>query len=135
MDAETLASFEKTRNLSYRTREGKTTFGFTFWLMRSNWHEFVQLCLMADEWDANMSVNTVHKRASLGVYTLPVAELRLVLEGVEREAGELDRRLIRNKKVWFDEVERIRPRVRCGNRPTALIVIEPANPRAQSASA
>jgi hypothetical protein len=59
----------------------------------------------------------------------------LVLDGLERQAGDLDRRLVRNKKVWFDEVERIRARVRSGDRPTGLIVIEPASPRAQSVSA
>jgi hypothetical protein len=56
----------------------------------------------------------------------------LVLDGLERQAGELDRWLIRNKNVWFDEVERIRARVRSGDRPTDLIVIEPATPRAQT---
>jgi MoaA/NifB/PqqE/SkfB family radical SAM enzyme len=130
------ASFDEVMANSQRfrqyARERKTAFGFTFCLMRSNWQEFGQLCLMADEWDANVSINTVHKPASLGIYTLPVAELRLVLDGLERQAGELDRWLIHNKNVWFDEVERIRARVRSGDRPTDLIVIEQATPRAQT---
>jgi len=133
------ASFDEVMANSRRfreyARERKTGFDFTFCLMRLNWREFGQLCLLADEWDALVCVNTVRRPASLGIYSLPVAELRLVLDGLERQAGELDRRLIRNKKVWFDEVERIRARVRSGKRLTDLVAIEPATARAQAVSA
>jgi MoaA/NifB/PqqE/SkfB family radical SAM enzyme len=93
-------------------RERHTAFGFTFCLMRSNWHELGAFCRMADEWDANSTINTVHRPAEMGIYSLPTEELRKVLDGLESQADDLEKSLTRNKYVWFDEVERIRAKVR-----------------------
>jgi MoaA/NifB/PqqE/SkfB family radical SAM enzyme len=110
------ASFEEVMRNSRRFRDyahkRKTAFSFGFCLMRQNWREFGQFCLMADEWDAVVALSTVHMPAEMAIYTLPAEDLRMVLHSLERQADELDRRLKRNKSVWFAEVERIRARVR-----------------------
>ena len=94
------------------TRELGTSFAFTFCLMRNNWRELGALCLMADEWGANVGINTVRRPPHLGIYSLPLPELRDILDGLESQATALDRQLTRNKTVWFSEVDRIRARVR-----------------------
>jgi MoaA/NifB/PqqE/SkfB family radical SAM enzyme len=100
------------RRFNDYARERKTSFSFTFCLMRSNWHEFGDFCLMADDWNASVAINTVNKPPSLGVYTMRPEDLRLVLDGLESRAEEFERRLTRNKSVWFGEVQRIRAKVR-----------------------
>jgi MoaA/NifB/PqqE/SkfB family radical SAM enzyme len=95
-------------------RERKTSFSFTYCLMSNNWREFGEFCLMADQWEAAVGINTVRTPPELGIYTMPVSELRKILDGMERQAPELSMRLKRNKAVWFDELERIRAKVRAG---------------------
>jgi MoaA/NifB/PqqE/SkfB family radical SAM enzyme len=96
-------------------RERNTSFSFTFCLMRYNWKEFGEFCLMADSWDAAVGVNTVRNPPSLGIYTLPAPEMRAVLDGLERQSTALERHLKRNKRVWLDEVERLRAKVRAAD--------------------
>lgn len=100
------------RRFSDYARERKTSFSFTFCLMRTNWREFGDFCLMADDWNAPVAVNTVNRPPSLGLYTMPPKDLRWVLDGLESQADELGRRLTRNKSIWFGEVERIRAKMR-----------------------
>jgi len=90
------------------TRERGTSFSLTFCLMRQNWHEFGDYCLMADEWDCAVGVNTVLQPPEFGVYTLPPAELRKIVAAMERQAGALGTKLRRNRAVWFGELERLR---------------------------
>ena len=52
----------------------------------------------------------------MAIYTLAAAELRQILEGLERQASLLERRLARNRSVWFDELERIRAKVHSAER-------------------
>jgi MoaA/NifB/PqqE/SkfB family radical SAM enzyme len=90
----------------------RTTFSLTYCLMRQNWREFGEFCLMADDWNCNVYVNTVRNPPQLGIYTMPPGELRGVLDGMEAEAASLDSRLTRNRRVWFAELDRIRAKVR-----------------------
>jgi molybdenum cofactor biosynthesis enzyme MoaA len=92
-------------------RERNTSFSFTFCLMRQNWREFGTFCMMADQWDAGVTVNTVRWPQDMAVYSLPVADLARVVDGLESQAVELGRCLTRNKQVWFDEVQRIRAKL------------------------
>jgi sulfatase maturation enzyme AslB (radical SAM superfamily) len=91
-----------------------TNFSFTYCLMRQNWREFGEFCLMADDWECSVGINTVRQPPEFGIYTLPANELRYVLQAMEAEAPSLDSKLTRNRRVWFAELERIRARVHSG---------------------
>jgi hypothetical protein len=67
--------------------------------------------MMADQWDAGVTVNTVRWPQDMAIYSLPVADLARVVDGLESQAVELDKCLTRNRQVWFDEVERIRAKL------------------------
>jgi radical SAM protein with 4Fe4S-binding SPASM domain len=89
-----------------------TSFGLTYCLMRQNWREFGEFCVMADEWGCNVAVNTVRNPPEFGIYTMSSVELGMVLKAMEAEAVQLENRLTRNRKVWFGELDRIRAKVR-----------------------
>lgn len=95
------------------SRERGTAFSLTFCLMRQNWQEFGDFCLLADEWDCPVYVNTVVDPPQFGIYTLGRDELLKVLEKLEAQAVDLDRLLKRNKSIWFGELDRIREK--CAN--------------------
>lgn len=101
---------ENARRFREYARERKTSFSFTFCLMRQNWQEFGDYCLLADSWDCSVGINTVIKPPEFGIYTLPVEELRKILHGLEAQAPRLESTLKKNKKLWFGELERIRLR-------------------------
>jgi MoaA/NifB/PqqE/SkfB family radical SAM enzyme len=105
---------ENARHFRDYARQRRTSFSFTFCLMRQNWREFGDFCMMADDWEAAVGINTVRNPPEMGIYTLPQPGLEAVLVGMERQAPELERRLKRNKTVWFDELARIRAKVRSG---------------------
>jgi MoaA/NifB/PqqE/SkfB family radical SAM enzyme len=101
------------------SKEKHTSFSFTYCLMRQNWREFGPLCLMADEWGAAVGINTVRNPPEMGIYTMSDEGLREVLEGMERQAPELESKLKANKPVWFGELARIRAKVASGSRAAA----------------
>jgi hypothetical protein len=92
------------------TRERKTGLSLTFCFMRKNWHEFGEFCLMADHWDCGVWVNTVVYPKEFAVNTLPAAELRKIVDGMEAQAPRLDGLLKRNREAWFAEFDRLRRR-------------------------
>jgi MoaA/NifB/PqqE/SkfB family radical SAM enzyme len=123
MDGATKATFESIRvNAKYEevmenarrfreyARERKTSFSVTFCLMRQNWHEFGDFCLLADSWDCPVGINTVVQPPEFGIYSLPPAELRKILTVMEAQAPGLESSLKRNRSLWFGELERIRAR-------------------------
>jgi MoaA/NifB/PqqE/SkfB family radical SAM enzyme len=97
-----------TRRFRNYARAAKTPFSLTYCLMRPNWQELGDFCLMADDWDCPVGINTVLHPQPLSLYSLPVEELRKILAVMEKQAARLDSQLRRNKAVWFDEFERIR---------------------------
>lgn len=98
------------------TRERKTDFALTYCLMRLNWHEFGDFCELGDDWDCSVAVNTVTSPPEFGIYDLPLAELRKILEAMEKQAIGLESRLKRNKTVWFGELDRVRAKVLAAER-------------------
>jgi sulfatase maturation enzyme AslB (radical SAM superfamily) len=103
---------ENARRFREYARERKTSFSVTYCLMRQNWHEFGDFCLLADSWGCSVGLNTVVQPPQFGIYSLPVEDLRKVLAGMEAQAPELDATLKRNRALWFGELERIRARCR-----------------------
>ena len=103
---------ENARRFRSYARLRDTNFCLTFCLMRQNWHEFADYCLLGDEWDCEVYVNTVTYPPQYAIYTLPTDELKKVLQGMEARAPELEKALGRNRAVWFGELERIRAKCR-----------------------
>jgi MoaA/NifB/PqqE/SkfB family radical SAM enzyme len=121
MDGATKATLESIRvNAKYEevmgnarrfrdyARARKTTFTLTYCLMRQNWHEFGDYCLLADSWDCPVALNTVVQPPEFGIYTLPAVELRKVLDAMDAQAPRLESSLKKNRATWFGELERIR---------------------------
>ena len=100
-NAQRFRQYSKARN---------TSFSLTFCLMRQNWHEFGDYCLLADSWDCAVGINTVINPPQFGIYTLPVEELKKILASMDQQAPHLDSCLKKNHSVWFGELERIRAR-------------------------
>jgi hypothetical protein len=46
------------------------------------------------------------------IYSLPMDELRKILDAMETQATGLESSLKRNRSLWFGELERIRARCR-----------------------
>lgn len=103
---------ENARRFRQYARERNTSFSITFCLMRQNWHEFGDFCLMADSWDCSVGLNTVVQPPQFGIYSLPPEGLRKILKGMEAQAPRLQSTLKRNRAVWFGELERIRAKRR-----------------------
>jgi sulfatase maturation enzyme AslB (radical SAM superfamily) len=109
---------ENARRFRSYSRFSDTDFTLTFCLMRQNWHEFADYCLLGDEWDCDVYVNTVVEPPQFGIYSLPPDDLQNVLKGMEARAPELEKTLRRNRAIWFGELHRIR--AKCGNE-TSLV--------------
>jgi molybdenum cofactor biosynthesis enzyme MoaA len=101
------------RTLRQYTTERKTGLDLTFCLMQQNWHEFGDYCLMADEWNCGVFVNTVDHPKQFSINALPAAELRKIVDSMQTQAVHLDAQLKRNRAVWFAHFERLR--LRCEN--------------------
>jgi molybdenum cofactor biosynthesis enzyme MoaA len=99
------------------TRERKTSLDLTFCFMRQNWHEFGEFCLLADQWDCGVFVNTVIHPAKFAVHNLPPDELRRMLEVMEAQAPRLAGLLKRNRGTWLAELNRLRRRCERLGRP------------------
>ena len=84
------------------------TVSFHYCLMRQNWHEFGRFLLEADRRGVPTLVMTVTGPEGFSLWDLPEAELRLVLEGLEREEELIGHRLELNRHVWDAELARIR---------------------------
>lgn len=96
-------------------RSKGTSFSLTFCVMRRNWHEFGEFCLLGDALECPVGINTVTQPPEFGIYTLPIADLRKVLAVMERQAPRLSSELGRNRSVWFGELEHIR--LKCAAEP------------------
>jgi len=103
---------ENARRFRAYSRQKQTPFTLTYCLMKQNWHEFGDYCLMADEWKCDVYVNAVIDPPGFGIYTLPTEELRKILAAMEKQAPFLESHLRRNKAAWFGELERIREQCR-----------------------
>lgn len=90
------------------TRSKGTSLTFTFCLMRQNWQEFGEFCEFADEWGCPVWVNTVLEPPEFGIYTLPLEELKSVVDSMELQANRFSSSLRKNRAVWFQELERLR---------------------------
>lgn len=103
---------ENARRFREYARARKTSFSLTYCLMRQNWHEFGEFCLLADSWDCPVGLNTVVQPPEFGIYSLPVDELCKVLAAMEAQAPALETALEKNRSIWFGELERIRVKCR-----------------------
>lgn len=99
----------------YSRRRG-TSLVLTYCLMPLNWHEFGDYLLFADEWDVEVCVNTVLHPPEHSLYAMSSAELRPIVEGLEKQGRRVLPRLGRNRAVWVHEFERVRHRMEHADR-------------------
>lgn len=102
---------ENVRRFRDYTRRRGTSFFIAHCLLVPNWREFDQLLLFAEENDADVVVNTVTRPNHLSLYMLPRAELMEVVAALEAKRDAVAARLTRNRRVWLEEIERLRNRL------------------------
>lgn len=121
------ANFERVREnverfLAYARRRG-TQVHLTYCMMRQNWQEFGDYLLYADERGCSVYVNTVDSPPDFSLYTLTAEELADVVHAMERQERTILPRLGPNRKVWLDELDRLRHQLlRPSNRKTFQVV-------------
>jgi MoaA/NifB/PqqE/SkfB family radical SAM enzyme len=89
------------------TRRRGTYFGIAFCLMRQNWHEFVDVLLLADELDCEVFVNTVLDPASCSIYTLNSEERQKIAAQLQNHAVMAGEKLRRNKRTLMEILEKM----------------------------
>ncbi|HET6162402.1 MAG TPA: SPASM domain-containing protein [Planctomycetota bacterium] len=125
MDGVTKQTFEAIRtNAVYETfmenfrrflaycRGHKRQMGFNFTLSRLNQHEFADFLLFADSYDCDVNVCTLVFPEPMSLYTLPRAELAVVIRDFERRDDEMKRSLQRNRVVWDSALANLRNELR-----------------------
>ena len=85
-----------------------TYIGLTYCMMVLNWNEFGDYLLFGDDWDVDVTVNTVTFPQELSLYHLPIGELRTIVDAMESKNDFYCNRLSRNRQVWINELERLR---------------------------
>lgn len=92
-------------------RERGTDIGLTYCLLPCNYHEFGDYLLFADEWDVDVSVNTVLHPPEHSLYAMNAEELRPIVDALDKQGQRVQPRLKRNRQVWISEFERVRHRM------------------------
>jgi MoaA/NifB/PqqE/SkfB family radical SAM enzyme len=112
------------RFLAYHRAAGRPmTFNWT--LSTLNYHEFADFLLFADARQCDVTVCTLMAPESFCLYKLETAELRKVLETMERRDGEMQRSLHHVRHVWNNSLANLR---------AALAEHPPAAPAAPAAN-
>lgn len=89
------------------TRNGRSL-TLTFCLMTSNWQEFAGFCQMADDRGLGCAVNTVRHPHELSLYQLAVADLEVVVAGLEAADRARSNSLGVGQGTWDGELTRLR---------------------------
>jgi MoaA/NifB/PqqE/SkfB family radical SAM enzyme len=87
-------------------RAGGGAFCINFCLMRQNWHELHDVLREGDRLDVPVHVIPVHSPAATSLFALPGADLRAVVEHLDRRGRR--RRLRRNRRAWDGVVAYLR---------------------------
>ncbi len=123
---------ENFRRFHRYCRQRRTDITLTYCLMRQNWHEFGDYLLFADDWDCEVCVNLVREPAHCSLYTLPVEELSVIADELEKRSSTYLPKLKKNRKVWIEQLTAIRRRVEHSSEssrspfatPLALVVLD-----------
>ncbi len=102
------------RRLREYTRYKREYFGIAFCLMRQNWHEFVDMLLLAEELKCSVFVNTVIGPSRCSLFTLPVKEISQIADEIEKQGSLVENRLRINHGVWKENIRRLRGKSREG---------------------
>jgi MoaA/NifB/PqqE/SkfB family radical SAM enzyme len=89
-------------------QERGTQVALSHCLMVQNWHEFGDYLLFADEWQAEVWVNTVSWPREVSLYALPTDRLAEVVDKLESQDSQYRSSLGLNRQVWVDELQRLR---------------------------
>lgn len=83
-------------------------FSIAHCLMRQNWHEFVDLLLIAEDLECPVFVNTVIGPSYCSLYTLPPEEVGRIADEIERRGSAVENKLKLNRRVWRDNIAKLR---------------------------
>ena len=95
---------------SYARRNG-TMVTLAHCLMRANWHEFSRLLRFAEDRGMEVGMNEVLFPVELSLFQLPPAELREVVETMERDDGGIAASLDLLRPVWDGQLAALRHRL------------------------
>lgn len=90
------------------TRERGTDFTLCFCLMPQNWHEMVDVLLLAEELECPVWVNTVTDPANCSIFMLAEAEQLRIADALERANADAGERLRLNRGVLINEIASLR---------------------------
>lgn len=102
------------RNLDHFVASAARTGGevsLTHCLMRPNWHEFSRLLRFAEDRGMEVGMNEVLFPVELSLFQLPPAELRQVVETMERDEGGIAASLDLLRPVWDGQMAALRHRL------------------------
>ncbi len=106
------------------TRRRGTYFGIAFCLMRQNWHEFVDVLLLAEDLECEVFVNTVINPSRCSLFTLSAEDTRRIADKIEKQGHAVKRSLKRNRHVWEENIQRLRGRSEEGHAGKVSRVLE-----------
>lgn len=96
---------------------------FNFCPMRSNWQEFPDLLLLAEEHGARGYVNTMVAPEELSLYFLPRAELQHVIATLAERAEALGSRLQRTRPAMDDLLTMLRNKLQATDREALRVAL------------
>jgi MoaA/NifB/PqqE/SkfB family radical SAM enzyme/tetratricopeptide (TPR) repeat protein len=93
------------------TRERGTNFGISYCLMRQNWREVGDIVLLAEYLDCELTISMVAGPSNCTLFTLPIPELRHIVDQIAKMSDSLVPQLKRHRKAWEETVEHLRTAV------------------------
>lgn len=100
-----MSTVEALREVTRQTGGG---FGLNCCIMRSNWHELLELLVLGDRLDASVEAILITYPRDLSLLLVDRAELDAVVAGLEARDAEARATLGRNLGVWDEVVRQLR---------------------------
>lgn len=82
--------------------------GINFTLSRLNWHEFVDFLLFAEAEDVDVSASEVYFPEALSLFSMDLADVRRVVETLERQDASVGHELRRNRQLLQNRIRELR---------------------------
>lgn len=89
-------------------RRKGTDFSFAFCLMRQNCHEFIDFLLFAEDLYSSVFVNTISDPTHCSLYSLPLDDLKNIVDEMEKRGKESLSRLDINRRTCLDTIAALR---------------------------
>ncbi len=109
--------FENLHRFHEYTRKTQTFFSIAFCLLRQNWHEFIDVLLLAETLDCALFVNTVISPSYCSLYTLPANTMLQIADEIENAGIIVEDKLVKNHHVWRNTIAALRGKSEEGQAP------------------